>query len=145
MLYQKGCTLWKLRTDIWVPAAACRKPRPRWQRPYCDEGCMRSDGRWEWDVRCSPGLSSQFVSRRRSPALSLLPWEAGRRLVAGPVRLVPRGTTHMAAAPQSLSGQLLLSFHLGGLPRVAARDMREEVASEEMACYFLGSWLPVCA
>jgi hypothetical protein len=50
----------------------------------------------------------------------------------------------MTASPQSLSGQLL-SFHLGSLPRVAARDMREEVATEEMVCYFMGSWIPVCA
>lgn len=64
--------------------------------------------------------------------------------MAGFVRVVPQGMIHMAVFLQSLSRQLR-SFHLGSLPRVAARDMREEVATEETAFYFMGGWVSVCA
>lgn len=74
MFYEKGRALWKLYTDIWVSATVCRRLQFRWQRPCCGEGWLRSYERWEWDVRCSPGLSNRFVSLRWSSALSLLPF-----------------------------------------------------------------------
>lgn len=74
VFYEKECVLSKLHADIWVSVAVRRRLQFRWQRPYCEEGWVRSYERWEWDVRCSPGLSNWFVSLRWSSALSLLPF-----------------------------------------------------------------------
>lgn len=74
VFYEKERVLSKLHADIWVSVAVRRRLQFRWQRPYCEEGWVRSYERWEWDVRCSPGLSNWFVSLRWSSALSLLPF-----------------------------------------------------------------------
>lgn len=94
VFYDKGRALWELHTDIWVSAAVCRRLQFRWQRPCCDEGWVRSYERWEWDVRCSPGLSNRFVSLRWSSVLSLLPfvWVRGAGVAIGgwPCQIGPR-------------------------------------------------------
>lgn len=87
-----------------------------------------------WDVSCSPDLSNLFVSPRWSSAHCLFHLLGGT-IGGWPCQSGP-SRHNLVASLQSLSRQLL-SFHLGCLPRVAARDMQNEVATYKMAFYGL--------
>lgn len=59
------------------------------------------------------------------------PAPSGGTIGAWPGRRVPPGRIHTAASSKSLSRRLL-SFHLGSLPRVAAREVGEMMGTGEM-------------
>ena len=68
---------------------------------------------------------TEFEFHTQSPAPS------GGTIGAWPVWRVPLGRIHMAASSKSLSRRLL-SFHLGSLPTVAAREVGEMLETGEM-------------
>lgn len=85
----------------------------------------------KWDVG-SP-RSVRPVSPTKYECRTLSPSPSGGMIGGWPgwSGVVPPGRIHAAASLKSLSRQLL-SFHLGSLPRVAAREMGEVVGTGEM-------------
>lgn len=86
-------------------------------------------------------MGCQLVPRSASPFLPLsltstlcLLHLLGEQLVTDLPGVVPLGRIHPAASLKSLSTRLL-SFHLGRLPRVAARQMGEVMGSGETMFY----------
>lgn len=87
----------------------------------------------KWDVSWYPDLSSPFLPLSSTSTHCLLHL-LGEQLVTDLLGVVPLGRIHPAASLKSLS-TWLLSFHLGRLPRVAAREMGEVVGTGESMFY----------
>lgn len=87
----------------------------------------------KWDVSWYPDLSSPFLPLSLTSTHCLLHL-LGEQLVTDLLGVVPLGRIHPAASLKSLSTRLL-SFHLGRLPRVAAREMGEVVGTGESMFY----------